>query len=170
MKILIATSIVITLARLVSGFVMMLVNLPFGIIFERWGDRSPHLMKELRLRIRAIFLFSAMVAGVVAAVIFSYYIFHVVAHTESTSIVPLISVTIPMLFSIRAHISDWKNQYANAWNKENDVSDDFRRHVDSEVVTIHRVGVFSKACAVIVSWIYFFILGDQINLPYLGIK
>lgn len=170
MKILLASIIVIITSRLVFGFAILIVNLPFGIIFERWGDKAPHSMRQLRLLGRSTCLFISMIIGVLAAVIFSYYIFHFVAHTKSEIILPLISVTIPMFFSIRTDLKQWKIQYAKAWNEENDVSDDFRKNVDSEFVTIHRVGVFAKTCALVAAWIYFLLIGDQLILPYLGIK
>jgi hypothetical protein len=170
MKTLLAFIVVIAFARLILGLVMMIVNLPFGIVLEQWGDKSPHVMEGLRLRIRATAFFIALFIGVVVTVIFSFYIFHVLARAPVGIVFPMAAVTIPMLFSIRADIRDWKLQYANAWNKESDVSDEFRRRLDSEMITIHRVGVFAKTCAVVAAWIYFGIIGDQVILPYIGIK
>jgi len=170
MKTLLAAIVVIALARLIFGLVMMIVNLPCGIVLEQWGDKAPHVMEGFRLRIRATALFIAMFIAVVVTVIFTFYIFHILARAPVGIIFPMTAVTIPMLFSIRADIRDWKVQYANAWNQESDVSDEFRRRLDSEVVTIHRVGAFSKTCAVVASWIYFGLIGDQVILPYLGIK
>lgn len=180
MKILLAAIIVMALARLISvmvmgifGLVMVIPNLlliPLGSFFEQWRYRVPHVMRGLRFRIKAIVMFTAMFFGVAVTVIFSYYIFHIVAHTTSGGVIQLVSVTIPMLFSVRADLKDWKKNYAVAWSDDHDVSDEVRKNVDSEIVMIHRVGVFAKACGIIAAWLYFLLIGDQIILPYLGIK
>jgi hypothetical protein len=169
MKMLLATIVVMALARLIFGLVLLIVHLPIGFVLEQWGDKSPHLMEELRFRIRAITLFLSMFIGVIAAVIFSYCIFYMITHTTVETSFPLVAVTVPMLFSIRADIWNWRRQSAGVWNK-NDVSDIFRKRFESEYVTIHRVGVIAKACAMIAAWTYFLFIGDQIILPYLGIE
>jgi hypothetical protein len=171
MKIFLAVIIVLALARLISGVVMVIVNLPLGIIFELWGDKAPHFMRGFRLCSRTVAQFLAIFCSVVITVIFSYYIFNIVAHNTYGGTIPLLAVTVPMLFSMRRDREDWKKMHDAAWNfGDKDASIEMRKHIDSEHVMIHRVGVFAKGCALIAAWIYFLIIGDGIILPYLGIK
>lgn len=150
---------------------MVIVNLPLGIIFEMWGEKAPHFMRAFRFRARAVAQFLAIFCSVVVTMIFSYYIFHIVAHNTYGGTIPLLAVTVPMIFSMRRDREDWKKGYDAAWNfGDKDASIEIRKNIDSELVMIHRVGVFAKGCALIAAWIYFLIIGDDIILPYLGIK